>query len=113
MFRNHADFPKAPSYAPDYKFELDLQELLSLKSAYKEFFGSEPDFTNYTWLPTASSRPFIETLDYILYTDELDVQTCRELRSREHEVVQAHKSMPNAIEPSDHLLIAATLIPRT
>ena len=111
LYRDHPDFPKPPSYAPDYKFELDNQNLVSLKSAYKEFFGKEPDFTNYAWVDFSSEQPFIDTLDYILFTDDFTVQTCRELRPRDHQVITANGPQPNAAEPSDHLLIAATLLP--
>lgn len=74
-----------------------------MKSAYKEVLGQEPDFTNYA---KVENQPmFIETLDYLFCTLDLDVVDVLRLPNRD--AVQG--PFPDATEPSDHVMIGATL----
>lgn len=72
-----------------------------MKSAYKEFCGAEPDFTN--WAVVKNNPPFIECLDYIFYSNKLKVVDVLKLPDRNN--IQG--PLPNATEPSDHLMIGA------
>uniref|UniRef100_A0A7S2TI34 Endonuclease/exonuclease/phosphatase domain-containing protein n=1 Tax=Lotharella oceanica TaxID=641309 RepID=A0A7S2TI34_9EUKA len=74
-----------------------------LKSAYKEVQGEEPEFTNYA--VTRGSAPFIETLDYIFHSPEIEALEVRPLPPK----AQAVGPYPTESEPSDHAMIAATL----
>ena len=67
--------------------------------------GNEPDFTNYAQIK--KDDPFIDTLDYIFVSPHWDVDAVRELPSRQ----ETGGPFPNLDrgEPSDHLLIAATV----
>lgn len=42
---------------------------VKMKSAYKEVYGAEPEFTNYA--QTLNRPAFIETLDYIFTSQEV------------------------------------------
>uniref|UniRef100_A0A6T1E2S6 Endonuclease/exonuclease/phosphatase domain-containing protein n=1 Tax=Alexandrium monilatum TaxID=311494 RepID=A0A6T1E2S6_9DINO len=75
-------------------------------SAYCRFHGSEPLFTNFAQT-SGHSEPFVETLDYIWYTpDGFSVVACPELPKRREDVAGP---FPNRQEPSDHVLLGATL----
>ena len=87
---------------PDGPMEWPL-ELTPVRSAYREHMGSEPDYTNNALV---KNQPhFVECLDYIFVSDAWKVASVLELPSRE----EAGEPMPTADEPSDHLLIAASL----
>jgi len=79
----------------------------AMKSAYAESGGNEPDFTNYARV--GENEPFIDTLDYIFLSPSWKIASVRELPKRE----DAGGPFPNLDvgegEPSDHLLIAATI----
>jgi hypothetical protein len=77
-----------------------------MRSAYAIKNGKEPDFTNY-----AHSRnhddPFIDTLDFIFVSDDWKVSDVLNLPSTE----TSQGPFPNldVNEPSDHVMIAASL----
>lgn len=72
-------------------------------SAYAEATGAEPDFTNYAKIN--DDPPFIETLDYIFCSRAVGVRGVEPLPHRD----SVAGPLPNADEPSDHILIAADL----
>jgi len=75
----------------------------NLNSAYRVFTGSEPDFTNFA---KPKDRPvFVDTLDYIFITPGLEVVDVEALPARD----DVAGPLPNEEEPSDHVLIAATI----
>ena len=75
-----------------------------LRSAYAECHdGKEPDFTNYAKVKEEAT--FVECIDYIFVTHGVQVLTADDLPHRS--AVQG--PLPNASEPSDHLLLAANL----
>lgn len=98
----HEDFPpKCPDGSPPEKWF--PAPLAPMKSAYHEVLGSEPDFTNYS---KVNGQPaFIETLDYLFCTEDVDVVDVMRLPHRD--AVQG--PFPDASEPSDHVMIGATL----
>jgi 2',5'-phosphodiesterase len=65
--------------------------------------GVEPDFTNYARI--GQDDPFIDTLDYIFLSDEVEPLSVKVLPTRDH----AGGPFPNEHEPSDHILIASTM----
>ena len=67
--------------------------------------GEEPEFTNYAWTPWGGTQ-FCETLDYIWLSPEWHVDDVVDLPSRSELTVE---SFPSQDEPSDHMLIGATL----
>lgn len=111
----HAQYPQAP---PDEASDAEkawLPGAMPMRSAYatasplagqssspKEL---EPEFTNYAWTPWGGCQ-FCETLDYIWLSEEWGVEGVVELLSRKELTVE---SFPSAEEPSDHMLIGATL----
>jgi 2',5'-phosphodiesterase len=78
----------------------------AMKSAYAAASeqGGEPDFTNYA--KVKEEEPFIDTLDYIFLSPAWKVKGVRELPHRDQ-----CSPFPNleAEEPSDHIMIAASL----
>lgn len=75
----------------------------AMRSAYVEFEGSEPDFTNYARIK--EEDPFIDTLDYIFLSKEWKVVGVKKIPHRK----DADGPFPNEMEPSDHVLISADL----
>jgi endonuclease/exonuclease/phosphatase family metal-dependent hydrolase len=100
-----ATLPKEdPSY-PTPKFGVEWKPTtVPMRSAYAEYQGKEPDFTNYA--KVKDDEPFIETLDYIFLSPHWSVSKVKELPNRK-DVLDG--PFPNADQPSDHLLIAADL----
>lgn len=77
--------------------------LKPMKSAYREVMGKEPDFTNFA---KVENQPvFIETLDYLFCTPEIDIVDVIRLPNRD--AVQG--PFPDENEPSDHIMIGATI----
>ena len=72
-----------------------------LKSAYLTKLGAEPDFTNYA--KVREDPVFVDTLDYLFYSEGIEVQDVLPLPSRE----TVPGPLPNDNEPSDHILLAA------
>ncbi len=77
--------------------------LTPLRSAYAVSSGQEPDFTNYAKIQ--DQETFIETLDYIFLSKEWGVASVAPLPHRSVVV----GPLPNEGEPSDHILLSATL----
>jgi 2',5'-phosphodiesterase len=105
MDPGHRDFPKrasVPDGSPPEQWMPKLRH--PMKSAYKEVLGDEPDFTNYA--QTETGPPFIETLDYIFCTEDVDVVDVVRLP---HRKAVAKGPYPTPTEPSDHCLIGCTL----
>uniref|UniRef100_A0A7S2ZUU9 Endonuclease/exonuclease/phosphatase domain-containing protein n=2 Tax=Rhodosorus marinus TaxID=101924 RepID=A0A7S2ZUU9_9RHOD len=90
--------PEVPAY--DSWLPTAPEKLLS---TYKEFTGSEPEFTNYA--KTGDKPEFCATLDYIFISPDLEVVDVESLPTQE----EVAGPLPNEEEPSDHLLIAATI----
>lgn len=83
---------------PDFPWDI-----VPLRSAYAVFNGAEPDFTNYAQV--RDDPPFIGTLDYIFLSPHWNVKNVRHLEIRQN----VRGPLPTAVEPSDHVLISATV----
>lgn len=95
-------FPaKTPDGSPGNKWFPKV--LGPMKSAYREVLGEEPDFTNYA--KVESYPEFIETLDYLFCTPEVDVVDVMRLPPR----TAVQGPLPNQTEPSDHIMVGATI----
>lgn len=93
-----------PAYPPiisgdAWQVEIDQP----LRSAYREAFGQEPEFTNYA--QTRKNPPFQETLDYIWLSSQWQVVSALPLPTRD----DVTSSFPNPDQPSDHMLLAAEI----
>lgn len=77
-----------------------------MRSAMKEYFNAEPDCTNYATVFTP--EPFIETLDYILISQNIDVIEATPIPKKE-ELLPLGPFPRKDSEPSDHLPLSATL----
>jgi 2',5'-phosphodiesterase len=98
----HSDFPApGPDGSPATLWMPALRN--RMKSAYREVLGHEPDFTNYAQIE--ENPAFIDTLDYIFCSEEVDVVDVVRLPHRS--VING--PYPIRSEPSDHSLIGATL----
>jgi len=76
-----------------------------LKSAYHVAHQREPFFTNFA-KTSGMQEPFVETLDYIWFTENgLAVVDCPKLPATREEV---SGPFPNEVEPSDHIPVRAT-----
>jgi len=74
-----------------------------MESAYARFNGQEPNFTNNAQIK--DDDPFIDTLDYIFVTDDIEVVDVLELPHRD----DVKGPFPTETEPSDHIMLAATI----
>lgn len=98
------ELPKEDASFPTPKHDYDWSPTIQpMKSAYADFEGSEPDFTNYARVK--EDDPFIGTLDYIFLSKEWKVVGVHNLPHRK----DAGGPFPNETEPSDHVLISADL----
>jgi mRNA deadenylase 3'-5' endonuclease subunit Ccr4 len=70
--------------------------------------GKEPDFTNYA-ARSADEEPFIDTLDYIFLSDDDKWAVSDVLSIPNREDSQGPFPNLDVQEPSDHVMIAATL----
>ena len=77
----------------------------SMRSAYFEMNKEEPEYTNASHNGAMNSESFIGTLDYIFLSQQWNVNNVLALPKRK-DLVGVY---PNANEPSDHLMIAASL----
>lgn len=93
--------PKAPDGSPAAKWF--PSKFAAMKSAYVQINGKEPDFTNFA--RTGDAPTFIETLDYLFCSQHLDVVDVMRLPHRDN----VEGPLPAAAEPSDHIMIGATL----
>lgn len=101
----HSDFPQKASIPDGTQPERWMPKLrFPMKSAYNEVLGHEPDFTNYA--QTENGPPFIETLDYLFCSPDVDVVDVLRLPHREAVLKGPY---PTASEPSDHCLIGCTV----
>ena len=78
----------------------------AMKSAYFSFFHKEPAFTNYA--QTKDDEAFLGTLDYIFISPEWKVVDAQKLPEKTEEL-EGGGPLPTKSEPSDHLLLAASL----
>jgi len=74
---------------------------VELRSAYVEFCGMEPNYTNCT-KSKFNKEGFIDTLDYILIAPDITVLKVIDCPKNE-------EVCPNEKEPSDHIMIGAQL----
>ena len=74
-----------------------------MQSAYVRVNGEEPNFTNNAQIK--DDEPFIDTLDYIFVTDDIQVTEVLDLPHRDN----INGPFPAATEPSDHIMLAATI----
>lgn len=94
------------SYA---KIGIDFLNYQNMQSASVLVTGSEPKFTNVKLADPCNTRskPFIETIDYILVPFGTHVKSFQlGLTPKEGNMIGAY---PNAICPSDHLPLSATI----
>ena len=103
LSENHPQNPPQNERSP-YKWNATFEN--RLRSAYQVANGHEPEFTNHAWT-SSMSEPFTNTLDYIWISDHWDVESVLELPQRE--TLKDIKSYPTESEPSDHIMIGATL----
>lgn len=75
---------------------------LQMRSAYEDCIGKEPDFTCKT--VTSHNGEFQGTIDYIWVSPEITVEDVDPVAS-----LHPEEYLPNEREPSDHLMIGATL----
>lgn len=90
---------------PKYGYEW-TSTIKPMRSAYASSEGGgEPDFTNYARIQ--EDEPFIDTLDYIFISPEWEITGVKPLPNRS----VANGPFPNLDhgEPSDHILMAASL----
>jgi endonuclease/exonuclease/phosphatase family metal-dependent hydrolase len=76
-----------------------------LRSAYALAHGAEPQFTNWSWVKDTDE--FLDVLDYVFVSGEVQVLDADELPARDE--LAGGGPLPSACQPSDHLLVAATL----
>ena len=94
----HPEFPK-PENGDEWKMEV-----APLRSAYKDYYGNEPEFTNYAQVQ--NDPVFIETIDYIMLSENAwHVNAVLPLPT----VSATEGPLPNKDEPSDHIMLAAEL----
>lgn len=97
-------FPTPSKYGMEWK-----AKLRPMRSAYAVSPHGEPEFTNYAFVGNME-QPFQETLDYIFLSEHWHaVDNVKETYRKDDPVLASSLSFPNADEPSDHLLIAATV----
>eukprot|EP00557_Chaetoceros_sp_GSL56_P013526 CAMPEP_0176483412 /NCGR_PEP_ID=MMETSP0200_2-20121128/3903_1 /TAXON_ID=947934 /ORGANISM="Chaetoceros sp., Strain GSL56" /LENGTH=390 /DNA_ID=CAMNT_0017879809 /DNA_START=282 /DNA_END=1454 /DNA_ORIENTATION=- len=91
---------------PEKKYDMVWKPTVQgMRSAYAEFYGQEPEFTNNAHNGALDAESFIGTLDYIFLSDEWIVKAVQDLPKLE----DLKGVYPDEKEPSDHVLIAATL----
>ena len=76
-----------------------------MRSAYFELNGEEPEFTNNAHNGAMNAEPFIGTLDYIFLSDGWNVLKVKDTPKKD----ELEGVFPDAEEPSDHVVIAASL----
>ena len=91
---------------PDEKHSMNwMPQFKGMRSAYAEMNGEEPEFTNNAHNGAMNAESFIGTLDYIFLSDEWKVKGVEETPKKEG----LKGVYPDEEEPSDHVLIAASL----
>lgn len=76
-----------------------------MRSAYHECNGEEPSFTNNAHNGALNTESFIGTLDYIFLSENIEVISVKDTPSMD----DWKGVYPDENEPSDHVLIAASL----
>jgi len=113
--------PKSTLYDPDYVFDMQLPS--PMFSAYRQFAGIDPEFTNYVVNTGTRARSlkrgaacseveeetFVETLDYIFCNSKVRVHDVMQLPRKDQMTDRGGVPLPSSTEPSDHLMIAATV----
>jgi len=90
---------------PESKHGVEWSPTLQpMQSAYSMHDGKEPDFTNYS--KVKDGETFVETIDYIFLSPHWKTLGVKPLKHRDS---VKDGPYPNACEPSDHVMIAATL----
>lgn len=98
----HPAMPVLPAGLAPNAFSCTLP--VALRSAYAESHGGqEPDFTNFAQVKTEPL--FVDTLDYIFCGPGVQVLSADDLPHRS----KVHGPLPNASEPSDHIMLAANV----
>ena len=102
------EIPKEFEFYPGSELEGDFRDIISnitkMNSAYKLVLGNEPRFTNHAW-SVWSEKPFTGCLDYIFISPEITVSDFERLSDTVPE-----RPFPTLVQPSDHLLIGATVV---
>ena len=98
---SHEGYPIMPAGYTGEPFNVKPQK--KMESAYVRVNGEEPNFTNHARIK--DDDPFIDTLDYIFVTDDVEVVEVLNLPHRD----QVKGPFPAATEPSDHIMLAATI----
>jgi endonuclease/exonuclease/phosphatase family metal-dependent hydrolase len=93
--------PAAPVALPHDSWAARVD--VPLMSAYAVAHGAEPEFTNHAVV--RDQPPFIECLDYIFVSPTVEVLAADALPAKD----EVKGPFPTASEPSDHMLLAATL----
>eukprot|EP00039_Didymoeca_costata_P001563 m.53339 g.53339 ORF g.53339 m.53339 type:complete len:350 (+) comp10860_c0_seq1:192-1241(+) len=96
---------KASKDEPDYFDTWRCTQLEPMNSAYSTLLGKEPSFTNYSQT-IRDKTPFSATLDYIFLSKDIKVHDVENLPKS---LESFPGSLPVETEPSDHLLLAATV----
>ncbi|CAF3070666.1 unnamed protein product, partial [Rotaria sp. Silwood2] len=91
------NLPESNTYEISYR--CNVKQIL--KTAYRQRNESEPAYTNF--VDTDLSLRFCDTLDYIFFYGDPTVEDVLELPDK-----SSNESYPNQINPSYHLMIAAT-----
>ncbi len=108
---NDNEREKSNSPFPPIKYGVKWEtSCKKMKSAYAMYNsdGKESDFTNYAHNGALSDESFIGTLDYIFLSEDHDWKVSDVAQLRHRSDVE-DGPFPNESEPSDHVLIAATL----
>jgi endonuclease/exonuclease/phosphatase family metal-dependent hydrolase len=107
---DHAHHPPAPP--ADRTGRVWEPKFNPTRSAFAAFHGHEPDFTNYATMVWNGKlgAAFCETLDYIFLSPEWRVTGVSSLPSRAELAQSGIKSFPSSAEPSDHLMLRASLL---
>eukprot|EP00755_Sulcionema_specki_P036424 Sspe_Gene.106898::Locus_84971_Transcript_1_1_Confidence_1.000_Length_1162::g.106898::m.106898 len=90
-----------PQHPPSPPAETWSLAVSPVRSAYAEANGTEPEYTNKAWGP--GEHPFVGTLDYIFCSKEWKVLDTLRIKPSDA------PSYPTSEEPSDHVMIGATL----
>jgi len=92
------------------KWESDIVGMKSAYASYEKNNGKESDFTNYAHNGALSDESFIGTLDYIFLSGNCEHQwNVVDVLKLKHRDEVLDGPFPNENEPSDHVMIAATL----
>lgn len=78
----------------------DLSISSPFRSGMREFFGREPEYTNYT-------KTFKGCLDYVMYRGDLSVASAKPLP--DEAALSVETALPNSQYPSDHLPLVLDL----